>query len=173
MVNRIIIALLIWSFSMFVSANKLEVHKVNSLLSPAVVSSVPGQWTLVQLWALDCVVCEEQKPGLSELNNNYDELTVLGLSLDGLGNAVDVRERLASKQLSFDNFIAELNSVVAQLQSAFDSEYIGTPTYILYSPVGKIVAVQPGPIDLQKLPEQLKLTKVETQTPALSADLIQ
>lgn len=173
MVSRISIALLLSSISLLASANKLDAHKVNSQLSPAVVSSVPGQWTLIQLWALDCVVCEKQKPALSKMNEDYNELTVLGLSLDGLSNAVDVRARIAGKRLSFDNYIAELNSVRSQLQSSFDSEYVATPTYILFSPTGKIIAVQPGPINLQNLPEQLKLTKAKTDVPALPSDLIQ
>jgi len=173
MVNRISFALLLSSISMFASADKLEARKVNSQLTPAVVSSVPGQWTLIQLWVLDCVVCEKQKPALSKMNEDYNEFTVLGLSLDGLDNIASVRERLVAKNLSFDNFIAELSSVKLELERSFDTEYIGTPTYILYSPRGKIVAVQPGPIDLQKLPEQLKLTNVQGQAPALSADLIQ
>lgn len=173
MVSRISIAVLLLSIPLLASANKLDVHKVNSQLSPAVVSAVPGQWTLVQLWALDCVVCEEQKPALSKMNEEYNELTVLGLSLDGLGNAVDVKARIAGKQLSFDNYIAELNSVRSQLESSFNSEYVATPTYILFSPTGKIIAVQPGPINLKNLPEQLKLTKAKTIAPALSSDLIQ
>jgi len=172
MIKHLTFALLSCSISLSASADSLQAHKVNSQLSPAIVASVPGQWTLVQLWALDCVVCEEQKPSLSALNTDYDELTVLGLSLDGLGNVVDVRERLAGKGFSFDNFIAELDSVRLQLQNSFNKKYIGTPTYILYSPKGEIVAVQAGPIDLQKLPNQLELTKTQVPAPALSPDLI-
>jgi len=176
MVNRIsiaLLALLLSSISLLASANQLDARKVNTQLSPATVSSVPGQWTLVQLWTLDCVVCEKQKPALSQLNEDYEELTVLGLSLDGLGYADDVRARITDKGFSFDNYIAELDSVKLQLQSSFDSEYVGTPTYILYSPAGKIIAVQPGPINLKKLPEQLELTKVQSPARALSADIIQ
>lgn len=170
MISRLSFAIFLLCIATFASANKLEAHKVNSNLSPAVVESVPGQWTLVQLWALDCAVCEEQKPALSQMNKEYKELTVLGLSLDGLSNVENVKKRLASKLTSFDNFIAELGSVKSQLQSLFSSEYIGTPTYILYSPKGKIVTVQPGPIDLLSLPKQLSLTKAEQ---ALPSDLIQ
>lgn len=173
MINRILITLLLSSIPLFASANKLQAHKVNSQLTPVAVSSVAGQWTLVQLWTLDCVVCEKQKPALSQINNDYNELTVLGLSLDGLDLANDVRASLTVKALSFDNYIAELDSVKVQLQNSFDSKYRGTPTYILYSPAGKITAVQHGPIDLQKLPERLELTKVEAPAPAMAADLIQ
>ena len=161
------------SISLSASATKLDAHNVNSKLSPAIVSSVPGQWTLVQLWTLDCVACEKQKPALSQMNKEYDGLTVLGLSLDGLSNADNVRARLADKLLSFDNYLAELDSVKLQLQSSFDSEYAGTPTYILYSPASKIVAVHPGPIDLPKLPRQLELKKAQASAPALAPDLIQ
>jgi len=173
MLIRISIATLMLSISLFASASKLDAHNINSKLSPAIVSSVPGQWTLVQLWTLDCVVCEKQKPALSQLNKDYDGFTVFGLSLDGLSNADSVKARLAEKLLSFDNYLAELDSVKLQLQSSFDSEYTGTPTYILYSPAGKIIAVHPGPIDLQKLPKQLELTKAQASAPALAPDLIQ
>jgi len=168
MVNRIFVGILLLSASLCVFANKIEAYTVDRTLSPAFVSSIQSQWTLVQLWTLDCAVCERQKPVLSQLNKDYNELTVVGLSLDGLGNAESVRERLASKLPSFDNYIAELSSVKLQLQNTFKSEYVGTPTYILYAPNGKLVAVQPGPIDLNSLPQQLELTKSQ----ALSADIV-
>jgi len=80
MVNRIsiaLLALLLSSISLLASANQLDARKVNTQLSPATVSSVPGQWTLVQLWTLDCVVCEKQKPALSQLNEDYEEARLI------------------------------------------------------------------------------------------------
>jgi len=127
------------------------------------VKAIPGQWVLVQAWTLDCAVCEQQKPELSALNDQYKDFTSVTLSLDGISKLDQVKQRVNLHSYSFDHYITELNSFRDQLKSeCFSTDYVGTPTYILYSPSSEVAVVRTGPIDLASLPAQLKLRSEAT-----------
>lgn len=110
-----------------------------------------GKWTLVAIWALDCVACEQQKPELSSINKKLEHLNVVGLSVDGLSNIDSVNQRLSDKPVSFDNVIVELKAFQNEYQSRYGSQYVGTPTYILYSPDKQIDSIRVGPMDFSLL----------------------
>lgn len=130
------------------------------------ITPVQNQWTLVSLWALDCIVCEQQKPALSQFNTRYPNIDIVGVSLDGRANVDLVRQRLAEKPVSFKNAITDLASFEPQYRSQFGKQYIGTPTYILYSPDRKLKGVHVGPIDLNNL---IKLVNTDLGTESVVA----
>jgi len=124
---------------------------------PQQITPQKGEWLLIQAWTLDCAVCERQKPELSELNASYNNFRVVNLSLDGLGNLGAIQSRVSQKQYTMRNYVAELDSFRSIMSECFGKTYLGTPTYILYSPNSEVMAVRTGPFNLKALPKQLNL----------------
>ena len=116
----------------------------------------PGQWNLVAIWALDCIICEKQKPTLSKFHTSHKRLHVVGVSIDGKSNLQQVRERLKEKPVSFDNYLVEFPTFSLEYQARYKARFFGTPTYILYGPKGEIQGIQAGPLDFVKLDAILK-----------------
>jgi len=136
-------------------ACEIGVRDMNHI--PHTITPSKGEWLLIQAWTLDCAVCERQKPELSALNETYDKLKIVNLSLDGNDNIAAIRERVSEKQHSMKNYIMEPEKFQATMNKCFGKDYVGTPTYILYSPEAEVVVVRTGPFDLGTLPKQLDL----------------
>ena len=115
-----------------------------------------GRWNLVAIWALDCVICEKQKPTLSKFHTSHSTLNVVGVSIDGKSNLKQVRQRLKEKPVSFENYLVEFPTFNLEYQARYKARFIGTPTYILYGPKGEVQGIQAGPIDFIKLDALLK-----------------
>lgn len=124
---------------------------------PQSISPERGEWLLIQAWTLDCVICERQKPDLSKLNSDYSNFKVVNLSLDGANNLQAVRSRVSQKPYTMSNYISDIDSFRSIMAHCFDERFLGTPTYILFSPESKVLAVRTGPLDLKSLPNQLNL----------------
>ena len=124
------------------------------------IEPVKGHWLLIQAWTLDCIECERQKPDLSKLNSEYSNFTAITLSLDGASNMNEIKSRIQSKNYSMNNYVSNIPSFREQMSTCFNKPFVGTPTYILYSPKSEVMAVKTGPIDLAAIPNQLNLTPV-------------
>lgn len=125
-----------------------------------------GKWTLVAVWALDCIACEKQKPKLSEINTEMSNLSVVGLSVDGFDNLAQVKKRLDRKPTSFDNIVMNLDAFESHYISSIGRDYYGTPTYLLYSPDRELSVVHVGPIVFSELDTFIKdNTKVKHIAP--------
>jgi len=159
MKSKFIFALLTLAFSSAVFANTFTAYSLESTDNKNQISPIPNQWTLIQLWALECEVCERQKPLLSQLNADYTDFAVIGLSIDGVENSHAVKTHIEKSDTAYPQYIDSLPALKAQLQDAFDTPFIGTPTYFLYSPQGKFITLHAGPLELESLPEQLRLNK--------------
>ena len=110
-----------------------------------------GVWNLVAVWALDCIPCEQQKPALSQFHSRYNELTVTGVSIDGISQLDAIKKRLANKPVAFDNYVANHETFKKQFINNYGKNFLVTPTYVLYSPDGLIAGIQEGPIDFNNL----------------------
>lgn len=112
-----------------------------------------GKWTLVMFWAIDCVVCERNKPAIKAFHDKHKDIdaTVVGVSIDGMEFADTIREKVASDGIKFPNYVAELPLLAANYQIAAEESFRGTPTYWFFSPDGELKAVNPGPVRLEAL----------------------
>ena len=114
------------------------------------------RWTLVAIWSLDCVTCEQQKPDLSAINTRLGNLTVVGLSIDGTDQMKAVRNRLAKRPVSFDNIVLNYGDFAAEYEQRFQRPYTATPTYILFNPDYEVKSINVGPLDFSTLETYLK-----------------
>lgn len=112
-----------------------------------------GKWTLVMFWALDCPVCERNKPAIVEFHQKHKDgnAQVVGISIDGMDNAAEIQNKLNKEPLGFPNYVAELGLMAVNYQMAAEESFRGTPTYWFFSPDGELKAVNPGPVRLEAL----------------------
>jgi thiol-disulfide isomerase/thioredoxin len=113
-----------------------------------------GKWVIVNIWGPKCPPCVEEMPELQSFHEDHQnkDAIVVGIAIDypsfGPGNAQDV------KDFAEDNFI----SYPLLLGDVHSSEHLGggslsgTPTTLLFTPSGKLEAMQVGQIT-QKLLE--------------------
>jgi peroxiredoxin len=111
-----------------------------------------GKWLVVMIWAHDCHVCNEEV-------ENYDffydahkdkDAIVLGISLDGQDYLDEAKKFVARHQVSFPNLIGEPEAVMQMFYDLTGVTWVGTPTFLIYNPAGKLVVQQIGavPVDL-------------------------
>ncbi len=107
-----------------------------------------GKWVLIMLWASDCTICMQQEPTISAFHDSHQTIDaiVVGISIDGYRKIDAVNTYLDRFKPSFTNLVGELDNIAAGYQSATQEQFLGTPTYLLYTPEGKLVGNNPGPL---------------------------
>ena len=103
-----------------------------------------GKWTVVAVWASDCAVCNQEIHHMASFYAAHKDTdaTVLGVSIDGHDRKQQALGFVQAHKLAFPNLLAEL----PQMQKFGGGPVMGTPTYFIYSPQGKLLAAQVGPI---------------------------
>lgn len=105
-----------------------------------------GKWVIVAVWAHDCKVCAEEIGEMRTLHavRGDKDITVLGVSIDGVRQMAQARGFVALHKLPFTNLVAE---PAQEVMTRFGGgAFIGTPTFYIYEPGGKIVARRVGPL---------------------------
>ncbi len=112
-----------------------------------------GKWTLVMFWQVECSVCRQQEPIISEFHEKYSEKNaeVIGISIDGMERIDDVKDFLGSRDLSYPNFVGDLGMMAFNYQAITEVPFRGTPTYLLFSPEGELLGDNPGPVRMEAL----------------------
>jgi peroxiredoxin len=119
------------------------------------------QWTVVMFWASDCHVCNVEANQFVNLHKKYKDknIRVLGVSVDGKRKKRAAQEFINIHNINFPNLIGELE-IITQLYNQYTGEtWVGTPTFIIFSPEGKVMAQRPG-----MLPTELIVGFIENQT---------
>lgn len=112
-----------------------------------------GKWTVVMLWAHNCPVCNQE---VHQMNFFHDEhknkdATVLGVSVDGLARIDKARNFVANHAVDFPNLIIEPEQRL--IRKFGGGQFIGTPTFYLYTPRGELAAKHVGPVSQEELEE--------------------
>ncbi len=107
---------------------------------PMALSDYRGQWVVLNYWATWCAPCRKEIPELSELHQQRDDITVLGIAYE------DVDREL------FDQFLQEflvsypiLVADVYQPPEPFGAPRV-LPTTIILDPTGRSVKAFLGPV---------------------------
>lgn len=110
-----------------------------------------GNWTVVVVWARDCLLCNREIHHMAEFHNARQNkgAIVLGVSIDGLEQIALAREFVSFHKLPFVNLVAEPEQEVLTKFGA--GPFVATPTHYFYDPKGKLVGHKVGPLQLKEL----------------------
>lgn len=110
-----------------------------------------GKWTLVMLWAHNCPICNQEAQKISFFHEEHKnrDARVLGVSVDGRANVAKAQRFVDNHLLDFPNLIADLGDDT--LHKFGGGPFVGTPTFYVFSPQGKLVASEIGAISVEAL----------------------
>lgn len=108
-----------------------------------------GDWVLVKVWASDCEICNRT---ISELvgfvgEQRHASLKVIGVAIDGYSNRKGVDAFIDRHRVNFPTLIDDGYAVADLYLKGTGMDWGGfTPTYLLFSPGGQLVAQRVGPL---------------------------
>lgn len=107
-----------------------------------------GKWLVVMLWASDCHVCNQEAHQYVDFHANHanKDAMILGVSLDGDSRKTEAKRFMEKHKINFPSLIGEPEVVAGIYQNLTGSEWIGTPTFMVYTPKGELVAAQVGAV---------------------------
>lgn len=145
------IILLVLSTALFfsysaIAADRDELFTNIIMLDGTDIELSTDKWTVVMIWVTTCRVCKTEKPIMSSFHKKHvnGNIEVFGISVDGLDNISNAREYILNHNIEFPNGIGDLKIVRENILQLTGELLLGTPTYILFNPDGKILAVQAG-----------------------------
>lgn len=107
-----------------------------------------GKWLVVMFWASDCHVCNKEAHEYVAFHSKHKDTdaTVLGISSDGLDNKAAAQRFIDEHKVNFPNLIGSLEDVAALYYETIGDFWVGTPTFLIFDPDGKIRAAQVGAV---------------------------
>lgn len=106
-----------------------------------------GKWLVVMLWASDCHVCNQEAHEYVAFHGKHanGSAHVLGVSLDG-AKKKEAEQFLKKHSVNFPNLIGEAITVATLYEQLSGGSWIGTPSFLVYNPQGKLVGAQVGAV---------------------------
>lgn len=107
-----------------------------------------GKWLVVMFWASDCHICNAEAANYNAFHEKYQasNATVLGLSLDGAAKQAAARAFVQRHALAFPNLVGEPETVSDLYVELTGAPWVGTPSFLIYSPTGRLKARQAGAV---------------------------
>lgn len=107
-----------------------------------------GKWTVVMFWASDCRVCNAEIGQYIQFNQAHKDkdASIIGVSLDGESGLPAAREFVKRHNVTFPNLVGSAQEVAGLYQSLTGSDWVGTPSFLVYNPQGKLMAAQAGAV---------------------------
>ncbi len=114
-----------------------------------------GKWSVVMFWAHNCGVCRHEMPELSRFHSKDHafEAEVIGLSIDGThasGKQL-AKQFVKETQPSFTSYLSDIELVAPNYRIMTGEDFRGTPTFLLFSPEGELIANNPGRLRISAL----------------------
>lgn len=108
-----------------------------------------GQWVVINYWAQWCAPCIKEIPELNHLDQDYAQVTVLGVNYDGTtGEELELqRQKLGVKFASLNTDPSDQLGIVRP---------VVLPTTLIIDPKGQLVATLVGPQTLTSLAHATK-----------------
>ena len=107
-----------------------------------------GKWTVVMFWASDCHICHLKAPDYVAFQEKHknDNIRMLGMVLDGKANKADAEAFIREYKVNFPNLTGDPEDVAGFYQDNTGSFFVGTPTFMIYSPDGEVRAADSGAV---------------------------
>ncbi len=112
-----------------------------------------GRWTVVMIWALQCVPCEQQKPTVEAFHEKYKDSKahVLGLVMDGHEYMPQIKEFVDKKPTKFPSHVVFGDVFSEQIMTETGKNFPISPGYLVYSPTGELKLALNGKININEL----------------------
>jgi peroxiredoxin len=110
-----------------------------------------GKWTVMELWASDCRMCRGSIHHTIDFEASNPDVEVIGISLDDTSGKADAEKFIDEYGLTFTNLLSNPSEVDKYLYTTAKESFIGTPTFMVYNPQGKLLAVQAGAVTSEEL----------------------
>jgi peroxiredoxin len=109
-----------------------------------------GHWTLLMVWASNCPVCNQTIDEAVEFiaDDTLPELKLLGVAIDGYSDRPGVDAFLERHAVNFPTLVDDGHAVAGLYMRERGVNWAGwTPTYLLFSPSGRLMAERVGPLN--------------------------
>ena len=106
--------------------------------------SFRGQWLVINYWAQWCKPCIKEIPELNTLDQQYPQVTVLGVNYDG-ATGEDLAAQLEKLGVEFATLATDPASQLGTLRP------VVLPTTLILDPAGQLSATLVGPQTLATL----------------------
>lgn len=105
-------------------------------------ADLEGEVILLNVWATWCIPCREEIPALQRLHEEYADqgLRIVGVSVDGRGEAQNVEEFATSFGVTYDVWLDPAEQVVSTFR------VIGVPNTFLIDREGRVLWRHIGPV---------------------------
>jgi len=156
MTSNMLYRLLVACFVLIsVNANAGDIRLQNLKYQNTSLSEIVGggKFTLVMIWATDCVPCEAQKPMIQEFHTAYinDTARVIGIANDGVENVAEIASLIEKHDPTYANYITSPDIFESEFEILTGKKFRATPTYIMFDRKGGVMGVAVGPITREKL----------------------
>jgi len=107
-----------------------------------------GKWVVVKIWAHDCHVCNQEAHEYVAFHKKHKDkdAVMLGISIDGKKNLKKAKKFMRRHKISYTTLLGEPEAVTGYYQNKTGSPWIGTPTFMIFNPSGKLVAETAGAV---------------------------
>ncbi len=116
-----------------------------------------GKWLIVMIWASDCLVCNKEAANYEAFYQKHrkQDAAMLGISVDGMTKLADARHFIQDHKLTFPNLIGELEQVGLMVVDMSGMQWVGTPTFLIFNPEGKLAVADSGAVPVPLIEEYL------------------
>ena len=117
-----------------------------------------GKWLVVMIWASDCHICNQEVSSYVDFHTGHKgkDATVLGISMDGAGGKGAALGFIERHAVNYPNLIGEPAEVASLFTSLTGMRLQGTPTFLIYSPDGKLSAQQAGAVPTSLIEQHIQ-----------------
>jgi len=119
-----------------------------------------GKWTLVMFWASNCPVCNAEAADYVTFHDRHYEkdAIVVGVSLDGMERREEALAFIERHLADFPNLIGEPEAVAGLFTRLTGGRqpWLGTPSFLLYSPRGELIGWHIGPVSVEAVEDQIQ-----------------
>ena len=107
-----------------------------------------GKWTIVMMWAHDCHVCNLEAGNYVAFHEKHKDrdAIMLGITMDGVELKKEAMDFIRRHKLNFDNLYGQPEEIAKSFQQLTGVQWFGTPTFLVFSPTGELMAQQVGAV---------------------------
>jgi len=117
-----------------------------------------GKWTVVMLWASDCRVCNAEINQYVQFYQAHKDkdANLVGISLDGASGLAAAQDFVKRHAVTFPNLLGDPAQIIQLYQSLTSTDWLGTPSFLVFDPEGKLKAAQAGAVPTNLIEEFIK-----------------